>query len=225
MMGDGPNADGKAQVMDPVVALLGILGGLAVGVVSPGPSFLMIARSSVSVSRQAGLAASVGMGLGGVLFAGLALFGLHSLLTQFAWLYAGLKIVGGLYLLWMAYRLWRGASVPLTVTADGPTAPTGLWRAFTLGFVTQISNPKTAVVYGSIFAALLPAEPSSWLLLALPPSVFVVEAGWYAIVAFAFSAEQPRAAYLRSKGWVDRVAAAAMGGLGLRLVADAAPQG
>lgn len=211
--------------MDPLVAYAGIVGALMIGAASPGPSFLMVARSSVSVSRRSGLAAALGMGAGGVLFAALALLGLHSLLTQVGWLYAGLKAVGGLYLLWMAYRLWHGAADPLPVATEGPTTPHGMARAFALGFVTQVSNPKTAVVYGSIFAALLPADPATWLLLAVPPSVFVIETGWYSVVALAFSAEQPRAAYLRSKSRVDRVAALAMGGLGLRLVADATPQG
>ncbi len=211
--------------MDPLVAYAGIVGALAIGAASPGPSFLMVARSSVSVSRRAGLAAAFGMGMGGVLFASLALLGLHSLLTQVGWLYAGLKAAGGLYLLWMAYRLWRGAADPLPMSVEGPTTPKGLARACALGFVTQVSNPKTAVVYGSIFAALLPADPASWLLLAIPPSVLAIETGWYSVVAMAFSAEQPRAAYLRSKSRVDRLAALAMGGLGLRLVADAAPQG
>ena len=59
------------------------------------------------------------------------------------------------------------------------------------------------------------------MLVALPLGLFAIEAGWYAIVAYAFSAERPRAAYLRSKLWVDRLAAVVMGVLGLRLLTEA----
>jgi len=58
------------------------------------------------------------------------------------------------------------------------------------------------------------------LFAALPPLIFVIEAGWYAVVALAFSSERPRAAYLRSKFWIDRLAGAVMGALGVRLVVD-----
>lgn len=93
-------------------------------------------------------------------------------------------------------------------------------RAFLLGLVVQISNPKTAIVYASIFAALLPPSAPVWLILSLPPLVFALETSWYAIVALAFSARRPRAAYLRAKIWVDRIAGTVIGALGARLIVE-----
>lgn len=203
------------------LALLSILGTLAIGAISPGPSFVLVARTSIAVSRRAGLAAALGMGTGGVVFATLALLGLHALLTQVGWLYLVLKVAGGLYLVHLALRIWRGAAEPVRVP-EGATDAGGALRSFWVGLATQISNPKTAIVYASIFATLLPASPPAWVLLALPPAVFLVETGWYAIVAVAFSAGRPRAAYLRSKTWIDRLAASVIGALGIRLVMDVA---
>ena len=51
--------------MNQLLPLLGIAGALAVGVVSPGPSFVMVARTAVSLSRIEGVAAAFGMGVGG----------------------------------------------------------------------------------------------------------------------------------------------------------------
>ena len=204
-----------------VLALSSILGALAIGAISPGPSFVLVARTSIAVSRRAGLAAALGMGVGGVAFATLALLGLHALLTQVGWLYPALKIAGGLYLVHLAVRIWRAAPEPIRVP-DGAAEANGALRSFRIGLATQISNPKTAIVYGSIFAALLPASPPAWILLALPPAVFLVETGWYAVVAVAFSAGRPRTAYLRSKAWIDRLAASVIGALGIRLVVEAA---
>lgn len=210
--------------MDASIALLSILGALTIGAMSPGPSFVLVARTSIALSRRAGLAAALGMGVGGVVFAALALLGLHALLTQVGWLYLGLKVAGGLYLIHLAVRIWRGAGEPIHVP-DGAADTAGAGRAFWLALATQLSNPKTAIVYGSIFAALLPASPPAWVLLVLPPAVFLIKAGWYAIVAVAFSAGRPRAAYLRSKAWIDRVAASVIGALGLRLAFEAARPG
>ena len=61
--------------MQEVLPLLGITGAITVGAMSPGPSFLMVARTAVASSRSAGLAAALGMGAGGVLFAVAALAG------------------------------------------------------------------------------------------------------------------------------------------------------
>lgn len=203
--------------MDTLLPLLSILAAIAVGAASPGPSFVLVARIAVADRRASGLAAAVGMGIGGAVFASLALAGLIALLTRVEWLYLALRLAGGAYLLYLAYRLWRGAGQPLMV-AEMTARPRGLGRAFALGLVTQLSNPKTAVVYAGIFAALLPAAPPLWLAFALPPLLFAVECGWYCIVAVAFSAARPRAAYLRGKGWIDRLAGGVMGLLGLRLV-------
>ena len=64
----------------------------------PGPSFVIVARSA-SQSRLDGLASALGMGIGGILFASLALAGLYSVLQTVGWLYLGLKLAGGAYLL------------------------------------------------------------------------------------------------------------------------------
>lgn len=208
--------------MDHLLPLLGIFGTIVIGAMSPGPSFVMVARTAVAGSRGAGLAAALGMGLGGASFAALALVGLIALLMQVGWLYAGLKIAGGLYLLYLAVMIWRGARQPLQMSEAAAPAQGGLRRAFLLGLMTQLSNPKTAVVYAGIFAALMPAEPPLWLALVLPAGVFIIECGWYAVVAVAFSAAKPRAAYLSAKHWVDRMAGGVMGLLGLRMLYETA---
>ncbi len=208
--------------MDTGLAFLGIIAALAIGAVSPGPSFVLVARTAIAVSRRGGLAAAFGMGIGGVLFGGLALLGLAALLIRMEWLHLGLKLLGGAYLLYLAFRLWRGAAEPVRLAQLAEAQPAGLGRAFALGLATQLSNPKTAMVYASIFAALLPPAPPAWMYPALPAAILLIECGWYAVVALAFTAERPRAAYLRSRAWIDRAAGAVMGLLGLRLLADSA---
>ena len=211
--------------MEGLIPFLGILAALTVGAISPGPSFVFVSRTSLALSRRDGLAAALGMGVGGVIFAGLALFGLQAVLAQVAWLYAGLRLAGGLYLIYLAVRLWRAAAAPLIVADRAERRLPSLMRSFSLGVATQLSNPKAAIVYGSIFAALLPPAPPAWIFVALPPAVMLIESGWYTIVAATFSANGPRAAYLRGKRWIDRAAGGVMGVLGLRLIVETARPG
>ena len=206
--------------MSSILVLFSILGALLIGAISPGPSFVLVSRIAVASSRRDGLAAAMGMGIGGAIFGALALAGLSAILIQVDWLYLILKLAGGAYLIYLGIRLWRGAADPIDIS--GPAAPGNMSRFRPLSFalITQISNPKTAVVYGSIFAALLPASPPFWLLMTLPPLIFVVETSWYAFVAVAFSAKRMRSAYLGSRIWIDRVAGAVMGALGARLILE-----
>jgi len=209
--------------MPDIVILLTIAGALVVGAMSPGPSFVLVSRVAVTASRPNGLAAAIGMGAGGAIFGILALAGLSALLQQVEWLHLALKVLGGAYLIYLGIRIWRSAATPLVIDDMGASGKRPVTRSFWLGLVTQLSNPKTAIYYASIFAALLPAKPAAWLLIALPPVIFLIEAGWYAIVALAFSSNGPRSAYLRSKAWVDRVAGAVLGALGARLLVDGLP--
>jgi threonine/homoserine/homoserine lactone efflux protein len=206
--------------MSSIAVFLTIAATLAIGAMSPGPSFVLVSRISISRSRKAGLAAAFGMGAGGVVFATLALLGLTALLMQISWLYLVLKIAGGLYLIYLAVKIWQGATQDIAMDVSGSPASSGIVRNFAFGLATQLSNPKTAVVYASIFAALLPAHPPLWLAVAIPPTVFAIEAGWYSIVAVAFSSNRPRAIYIGLKRWIDRLASVVIGGLGIRLIAD-----
>jgi threonine/homoserine/homoserine lactone efflux protein len=205
--------------MQELMAAAAVVAALLVGVVSPGPSFLMVARTAVASSRAEGLAAALGMGLGGLLFGALALAGLQGLLHAVPALYVALKLVGGLYLCWLGWRIFRAAEQPLPAAAA--VASGGFVRALRQGLLTQVSNPKTAVVYASMFAAFLPPQVTPLLALLLLAGVFLVEAGWYALVALALSAAAPQRAYLAGKRWFDRAAGAVMVGLGLRLASTA----
>lgn len=209
--------------MDQSVAILGILGALMIGAMSPGPSFVVIARVSLAQSRAEGIAAAIGMGIGSMIFAALALGGLHIVLTQVSWLYLTVKVAGGAYLIYLAYRILKGAKEPLAMNATPMprTGSQGLTKALLLGAGTQLSNPKTAIVFASVFATFLTAEPALWFYLILLPAIFLVEFVWYSIVATALSSERPRRAYGRVKGWIDRAASVVLGALGISLVGEA----
>jgi threonine/homoserine/homoserine lactone efflux protein len=207
--------------MQELSALLGIVAALTVGVVSPGPSFVMVARTAICSSRSEGLAAAFGMGAGGVVYAMAALFGLQGLLLAVPSLYLALKVVGGLYLAYLGLRIWASAKQALVVTGLAPGTSTTILKSFALGFTTQVSNPKAAIVYASVFAAFLPTAQSLGFDLALVALVFAIETGWYAIVALVLSSDRPREAYLRYKSWVDRLAGGVLLTLGLKLVSSA----
>jgi threonine/homoserine/homoserine lactone efflux protein len=208
--------------MELSAAILSIAVALTLGAMSPGPSFILVARTSLGISRRDGVAAAVGMGVGGVFFSAIALLGLLAILTAVPLLHLALKVLGGTYLVYLGYRIWRGALEPLVLERTSlQNYPTQARRSFVLGLITQVSNPKTAVVYASVFASVLPQNIPPFVQVALPIMVFAIETIWYSVVALALSSPSPRTRYLASKAWIDRMAGAIMSLLGLKLIFEA----
>jgi threonine/homoserine/homoserine lactone efflux protein len=162
----------------------------------------------------------MGMGFGSVIWASAAIAGLALVLEQAIWLYSILKLAGGAYLIYLAYLLWNQAREKISIDA-APAHHISTFRAFGLGLLTQLANPKVIVFFGSIFFALLPADAPGWVYFASVLIVFTNETVWYSIVSLVFSIQQSRNAYMRARCLIDRGMAVALGGIGGKLVVDA----
>jgi len=188
------------------------------GAMSPGPSFVLVARASVGQSRAAGVASALGMGIGAATWAAAAVFGLALLLAELAWLYRAIQLLGGLYLVYLGVMIWRGAPSPLSV--EGASVAHGPWRSFVVALMIQLSNPKVVVFFGSIFVALLPAHAPAWVWMATMGLVLFNETAWYSIVALVFSAAPARRVYGGIKTWLDRAMAGFLAAIGVKLLLD-----
>lgn len=207
--------------MHDVPMILAVAAAILLGAMSPGPSFLIVARTAMARSRGGGVIVALGMGIGGGLFALAACIGLHVVLTTIPTLYRVLQIAGGAYLLFIAWTIWQAAPEPLPMAGPAEPADGSPLRDLLRGLGTQVSNPKTALVYASVFAAALPEGPTLATGAVLVAMIALVEFGWYALVATAFSTARARQAYARAKTGIDRLAAGIMGVLGAKLLAEA----
>ncbi|MCX7347221.1 MAG: LysE family transporter [Alphaproteobacteria bacterium] len=182
-------------------------------VISPGPSFLITARTAVARSRFDGVKVALGLTAGTVIWSSAALLGLNAVFHAMPMLFMAMKVAGALFLLWIAWQIFRHAKDPIAM--DGADA-TG--NPFMRGFLTQLANPKVVVFFGSIFIAMLPASVPLWMTLALIAIVSFNELWWYTVVALFFGSGPVRSFYLRAKAWIDRITGLFLGALGLRLL-------
>lgn len=183
-------------------------------VISPGPSFLITARTAVAQSRTDGVKVALGLGAGTVIWSAAALLGLNAVFHAVPMLFMAMKIAGALFLLYIAWMIFRHAAEPLKIEGGGER----LANPFLKGFLTQIANPKVVVFFGSVFIAMLPANVPIWMVLALILIVSFNEVWWYSVVALFFGSGPVRSFYLRAKAWIDRVTGLFLGALGLRLL-------
>ena len=185
---------------------------------TPGPSTLLVTQTSIAASRRAGLLTALGTASATAVWSISAVLGLSLVLSKLAWLYDALKLAGGAYLIYVGIRMWREATLPLPLASEGLAGSRASdARAYVRGLVTNLTNPKSAFYYVSIFAVLLPPELPIWVRGAAVAVVVAVSLGWYSVVAALLSTMPAQRAYARVKTWLDRVAGTVFIAFGLRL--------
>ncbi|BES69046.1 LysE family translocator [Marinobacter nanhaiticus D15-8W] len=206
--------------MDEYAALLSVATLWVVAAVTPGPNFLVTVRVAVTQSRVAGLHTVAGIILATLLWASAGFLGIHSLFNVAPWMYLFLKLAGGAYLIWLGLKLLWG-SVDRTVTSSTQDViSTHGWRAFRLGFITNIANPKTALFVAGLFAVAMPPEAPAALGLMAIALMVTISLVWYSVVAWLFASRRISRAYARLGHWIDRVAGGCFIFFGVRLVRE-----
>lgn len=123
---------------------------------TPGPNMIYLISRSISQGRQAGLISLGGVALGFVFYMLCAAFGITALLLAVPFAYDALRFGGALYMLYLAWQAVKpGGRSPFQVRelpADSPR------KLFAMGFVTNLLNPKIAVLYLSLLPQFI--DPS-----------------------------------------------------------------
>ncbi|RDI56798.1 LysE family translocator [Microvirga subterranea] len=133
----------------PEVSNLLAFGLVALGMVlTPGPNMIYLVSRSICQGRAAGLISLAGVALGFVVYMLCAAFGITALVLAVPYAYDALRIGGALYLLHLAWQAVRpGGRSPFAVRDLPQDSPR---RLFLMGFVTNLLNPKIAVMYLSL---------------------------------------------------------------------------
>ncbi|APG47104.1 LysE family translocator [Phaeobacter porticola] len=186
--------------------------------ISPGPAVLMAARVGLARGWRSGLALAIGIGTGAVVWASAALFGLNLLFDYAPFLLTLLKVGGALFLIYMAWHMWRHASEPMSEDGNNQLPQTA-FAAFRLGIVTQLANPKPAAFFGAVFVGTVPEGSSAMALAALLMCIFLGEVTWNTLVARIFSFEKTRRGYINLKHVIDRIFGGLLAALGVKIAA------
>lgn len=173
----------------PTTASLVAFSLIALGMVlTPGPNMIYLLSRSICQGRKAGLISLGGVALGFVFYMLCAAFGITAIVMAVPYAYDALRIGGALYLLWLAWQAIKpGGGSPFQVRdlpADGPG------KLFTMGLVTNLLNPKIAVMYLSLLPQFIDPERGSVLAqsLVLGTTQIVISLSVNAIIAISAGA-------------------------------------
>ncbi|MFT4014031.1 MAG: LysE family translocator [Paracoccus sp. (in: a-proteobacteria)] len=192
--------------------VIALVSALSLAILTPGPAIIATVQTASAHGRGRALPYGLGLAFGASLWCVAALLGLAVVFRLHPGWFAALKILGGLYLFWFAWGLWRASTRPLPAAASGA-------RGFLGGVALNLSNPKPALFYAALILSVFP-EPMGPARQALLYGICLgIELFWYASVAVLMSTAPLRARYFAAKFWIDRAASLAMAGLGLLLIA------
>lgn len=186
----------------------------------PGFNFVLLGQLAAGQGRAPALSAVAGMTTATLAWASLAVLGVGVVFSAHPALRQVVQVAGGLYLLHLAYKLWRSGAA----TASQSPVSLGNLAAFRVGFLTSALNPKIALFYGSVFATSLPQSPS-WMYVASAVGVVCLNSIiWHTSLAFVLSHKAVQQAYLRNFAQLTKASAAVVGVFGVRLLVGTAQE-
>lgn len=207
----------------PETSALGAFAAIALGMaLMPGPTMIYLISRSICQGRVAGLISLGGVALGLVAYMMCAAFGLTAFVAAVPFAYDALRVAGALYLFYLAWRAIRpGGRSPFLVAdlpADSPR------KMLVMGFLTNLLNPKVAVLYLSLLPQFVSPEQGSVFTqsLLLGGTQCAISVGINALIVLAagsitvFLAQRPT--WLRVQ---RRVMASVLAGLAVRMATAA----
>ncbi|MCS2164260.1 threonine export protein RhtC [Scandinavium manionii] len=190
-----------------------------IALMSPGPDFFFVSQTAVSRSRKEAMMGVLGITAGVMVWAGVALLGLHLLLEKMAWLHNIVMVGGGLYLCWMGYQMLRGALKKREATTETPEVELAQGgKSFLKGLLTNLANPKAIIYFGSVFSLFVGDNiggAERWGIFLL---IIVETLAWFTVVASLFALPTMRRGYQRMAKWIDGVAGTLFAGFGIHLI-------
>jgi amino acid exporter len=189
------------------------------GLATPGPNILAVIGTSMSAGRGQGVALALGVSAGSFCWALLTAGGLTALLAAYASALTVIKIAGGAYLLWLAYKSLRAAASAHDIQ---PTTLSGLSGEplgyFVRGLTVQMTNPKAALTWIAIMSLGLHDQAPLWVALSIVIGTTVFSLIGYYLYAVAFSTTTMVRVYSKGRRWIQGALGAFFAFAGIRLL-------
>lgn len=175
-------------------------------VMSPGPDFAIVLRQSISFGRKTAIITSLGIGAGISVHVLYTLLGVGILISQSAALMNAAKIAGAAYIIYLAVNLLRSKATPNQPSAIAlDNNKKHQKKAFMVGFMTNVLNPKATLFFLAIFTTVVSASTPLMVQSFYGLWIIITTAAWFCLVSFLFSQQAIRQKFLNHGYWFDRL--------------------
>ncbi len=128
-------------------------------VLTPGPNMIYLVSRSITQGRAAGLVSLLGVAAGFAVYLAAAVAGIAAVFAGVPLAYSALRVAGAGYLLYLAWQALRPGGTSVFTPKDLPADPPR--RLFVMGFVTNLLNPKIAVLYVTLLPQFIDPDRGS----------------------------------------------------------------
>ena len=187
------------------------------GAMSPGPSLAVVLKHSLHGGMKNGMLAALSHGIGVGFYACASLLGLGALMTQLPTLYQVLVYGGAAYLAYLGIRilLAKPSSQTLNVEQTKPSPRSALQDGFAIAFL----NPKLAVFFLALFSQFIDPENLTLQVgLIMCLTVFLLDTGWYLLVALLTEISKKRFGFTKANPWFEKLLGIIFIALAVRVV-------
>ncbi|GAA81308.1 export protein [Pseudoalteromonas sp. BSi20495] len=187
------------------------------GAMSPGPSLAVVLKHTLSGGMKNGMLAALSHGIGVGLYAAASLLGLGALMAQLPTLYQILVYLGAAYLAYLGLKILLAKPInnELQVQKSEVSASKALQDGFAIAFL----NPKLAIFFLALFSQFI--DPQNLTLsigIIMCLTVFVIDTGWYLLVAVLTEVSKNRFGFTKQNPWLDKILGVVFIALAIRVV-------
>lgn len=197
-----------------------VYGTYLVATASPGPSNMAIMGTAMRDGRLPAVALAAGVVTGSLFWAILAATGMSAVLTTYAQALFFIRIFGGIYLLYLAFRAGKSAMKPVSDFArmDAGSATPRYRSLYRQGILMHIGNPKAIMAWIAIMSLGFREDAPSGMLPAIVGGCAVLGIMVFGGYAVLFSTASMIALYARLRRWIEGVLSAVFAVAGLKLL-------
>jgi RhtB (resistance to homoserine/threonine) family protein len=202
---------------------LALLSVFALGLISPGPDFVIAVKNSVLHSRRTGVFTALGFALGVLVHVSYSILGIAALISQSILLFSVIKYIGAAYLIYLGVKslrskgLQKGEVSKCIKNAEHEGSSLSTMSAIRSGFFTNLLNPKATLFFLAIFTQIIsPETPVLWKAI-YGASCSVMTAIWFSIVAYVLTHRSIRHSFLAASQWIDRICGVFLIAFGLKV--------
>lgn len=187
------------------------------GAMSPGPSLAVVLKHSLNGGMKNGMLAALSHGFGVGLYAAASLLGLGALMLQFPTVYQLLVYLVAAYLAYLGLKILFSKSndSELQVQKSAVSSSKALQDGFAIAFL----NPKLAIFFLVLFSQFIDPENLTLNIgIIMCLTVFLIDTGWYLLVALLTDVSKKRFGFTKQNIWLDRLLGAVFIALAIKVV-------
>lgn len=194
-----------------------LIGVFGLGLMSPGPDFVMAVRNSLLYSRRTGIMTAAGFGLGVGVHVVYCLCGLALVISQSIVLFNIIKFIGAAYLFYVGIKALRSEGYKAPSLENKTISSLSDWAALRSGFITNLFNPKATLFFLALFTQIINPDVVLSAQILYGATCILMTFLWFSLVACVLTAPAIRLRFLSMAKWIDRACGAFFIALGCKL--------